>query len=391
MIEQLHDVAGLRLASSSPTPETTTSPAALPWKFRCPQNHIRLITPAEGRKPTELSFNCNQCSETSFFVEPRFKFIKGNELNPPESFQYLVEAICVPGQVSTIGGYPGSGKTTLALQLLNDVSKGQPFLGLPVFKETPAALIDAESHNFLSTKLEAMGMLERENCYYLQLTGANLSSPISADTEALREAFLAFPKEQAPGLLVLDSAIRLSAIDENDARQVAMFMNNLNALAREFNCAVVLLHHSRKRQQGQAFDEQMALRGSGDWLGACGIALSLHKNKGKTILTWQKNRFGSPHAPLELNLEKIGGVERLVADGVATNQTNAGFASVLKSLRGMGATITFTEFTNLVKSSGKSETTARNYLSEAQNAGVLSKGFGGGYAIDTRMLEDLLK
>jgi hypothetical protein len=63
-------------------------------------------------------------------------------------------------------------------------------------------------------------------------------------------------------LLILDPLIRVHRADENSAGEMAAILDGVRALARATECAVLLVHHTRKAAAGGVAGH--ALRGSSD-------------------------------------------------------------------------------------------------------------------------------
>ena len=69
-----------------------------------------------------------------------------------------------------------------------------------------------------------------------------LALDIPADRQRLSNTVQQFQ----PRLLILDPLIRLHRVDENDATQIAALLSFLRQLQRQFQLAVLLVHHARK-------------------------------------------------------------------------------------------------------------------------------------------------
>jgi hypothetical protein len=91
----------------------------------------------------------------------------------------------------------------------------------------------------------------------------------------------------APRLLILDPLIRLHRADENSAAEMAGVLDGLRPLARATECAILLVHHTRKAPAGGVPGH--GLRGSSD----------LHAFGDTTLYL---RRLG-PDAALELRIE----------------------------------------------------------------------------------------
>jgi hypothetical protein len=101
-------------------------------------------------------------------------------------------------------------------------------------------------------------------------------------------------------LLILDPLIRLHRVDENDASQIAALLSYLRQLQRQFQLAVMLVHHARKdshsSRPGQALRGSSELHGWGD--------SNLYMRRKGSQLTLSTEHRAAPsqdHIPLQLS------------------------------------------------------------------------------------------
>jgi hypothetical protein len=102
-----------------------------------------------------------------------------------------------------------------------------------------------------------------------------------------------------PTLLVLDPFIRLHRADENASKEVAPLLGYLRELQREFQVAIVLVHHVRKRS-GKDRPGQ-ALRGSSDLHGWGDSNLYLRRTTTRLVLSMEQ-RAAAAADDVELEL-----------------------------------------------------------------------------------------
>src|SRR5207249_2580582 len=76
------------------------------------------------------------------------------------------------------------------------------------------------------------------------------------------ERLAATVADLTPRLLILDPLIRLHRADENSAADMAVILDGLRTLARASDCAILLVHHTRKAPAGGVAGH--GLRGSSD-------------------------------------------------------------------------------------------------------------------------------
>lgn len=77
-----------------------------------------------------------------------------------------------------------------------------------------------------------------------------------------------------PSVIVVDTLHRFLLGDENSAQDAKTMLDACNSLMNEFNCSVVLVHHT-----GVSDDAQHRARGSSAWRGALDIEISIVPGK----------------------------------------------------------------------------------------------------------------
>lgn len=188
---------------------------------------------------------------------------------PDQRPLWLVERLWTHQAVGVIGGSPKLGKTWLALDLAVSIASGTDCLGaFPVHASGPVLVYAAEdSAAALRTRLEALCRSRQIDFSHLEvhvIIAPSLRLDRLEDQERLQATLLL----HRPLLLVLDPLVRVHAIDENVAGQVAALLGYLRSLQRTTGVAVALVHHLKKNSSstgGAGYN----LRGSSDlyaWL-----------------------------------------------------------------------------------------------------------------------------
>jgi hypothetical protein len=93
------------------------------------------------------------------------------------------------------------------------------------------------------------------------------------DMPRVVEAIRALPVP--PSIIGIDTLHRFLAGDENSAQDAKTMLDACAALMREFNCSIVLVHHT-----GVSDEAQHRARGSSAWKGALEIEISVVPAKG---------------------------------------------------------------------------------------------------------------
>jgi len=181
--------------------------------------------------------------------------------DPTVPLRWLLTNLFLVGAAGILGGAPKTGKSFLALDLAVAVASGRPALGrFAVPAPGPVLLLAAEDPPAVVVQRLAALATAREHPL--------ATLPIAVIVEAgLRlpeglDRLTATVVQQHARLLILDPLIRVHRADENSAAEMAAVLDGVRGLARATDCAVLLVHHTRKAAAGGIAGH--ALRGSSD-------------------------------------------------------------------------------------------------------------------------------
>jgi hypothetical protein len=118
---------------------------------------------------------------------------------------------------------------------------------LPNAKKRLKSLADYRGLNLADLPLHAM-------------TEDRIQIDRTKDQDRLRETL----QQLKPKLLLLDPLVRISHIDENNAKEVSAVLGYLRGLQRKFDTSVALVHHARKPPPDGGRQGGIDLRGSSD-------------------------------------------------------------------------------------------------------------------------------
>jgi len=222
------------------------------------------------------------------------------ECSGPQT-QWLVEELWTDQAVGILGGEPKCCKSFLALDVAVSVASGAACLRqFSVRRSGPVLLFPAEdSLAVVRQRLE--GIAAAAQVPFGSLPVQVITAPsLRLDTEPDRQRLSRTVQEQRPVLLILDPLIRLHRVDENDATQIAALLSYLRQLQRQFQLAVMLVHHARK--DSQASRPGQALRGSSE-LHGWGDSNLYMRRKGSqlTLSTEHRAAPSQDHIPLQLS------------------------------------------------------------------------------------------
>ena len=223
---------------------------------------------------------------------------------PGSQLEWLVDGLLPRDGVSLIVGPPKVGKSTLARTLCATVAQQAPdFLGRTVThgsggafyaflegsqRSVRSAFKRMNAPNVLVPRLhvpERLGdAMEDDNAAHVRRTAAKA---LEERLEVLRDAIT---KTEAQ-LMVVDTLGRLAGLDDlNDYGPVVKALGPVEALARETNCHIALVHHARK-SGGEHGAESM---GSAGILGSVDVMLSVKHDGGRRTVETAGQRDGEP-------------------------------------------------------------------------------------------------
>jgi hypothetical protein len=182
---------------------------------------------------------------------------------------WLIEGLWMREAVGIIGGEPKCGKSFLALDLAVAVAARAPCLRhFPARQKGPVLLYAAEDATPI-VRQRLQGITHAAGVNFQALDVHVITAPmLRLDRSEHCRALRATVANLQPKLLVLDPFVRLHAIDENAAGEVAPLLGFLRSLQRELHTAVALVHHARKgaghERGGQALRGSSELHAWGD-------------------------------------------------------------------------------------------------------------------------------
>src|ERR1022692_2149611 len=214
--------------------------------------------------------------------------------------QWLVEGLWSDQAVGILGGEPKCCKSFLALDVALSVASGAACLRqFPVRRTGKVLIFPAEDKlDVVRRRLESIAcaaQVDFESLPIEVITAPSLRLDTSADRLRLTQTV----QDLQPILLILDPLIRLHRVDENDASQIGALLSFLRELQRQFNLAVMLVHHARKDSHSSRPGQ--ALRGSSE-LHGWGDSNLYMRRKGSqlTLSTEHRAAPGQDHIPLQL-------------------------------------------------------------------------------------------
>lgn len=203
------------------------------------------------------------------------------------------------GYLTLLAAAPGVGKSYLTLDLAQRLIGGQaaPDGGefAPDALGRPIIYVDAEDFlPVLYRRVLAWGM-DVGQFYPFQRPARSIID--LADPE-YQDHLIDMAYELRPSLIIVDSLSRVNRRGENSIEEVREVLDIMVEIPQEFNCALILVHHLRKKASNQANVPVTVhdIRGSGDLIAASRSVLGLD--------ALQTDQNGEANGPRRLKMLK---------------------------------------------------------------------------------------
>lgn len=253
----------------------------------------------------------------------RFHVLLPSEMRELPEPSWLVKE-CIPARsVVVLYGRPGSYKTFLELEILLSAATGRLCFGALPVVQGAAILCSAEGATSIAKKrlpawAEARGIHDIDNIPFGLVQTVPLASK-PADLVELSNAIKSTALK--PAIIAIDTVARaMSGLDENSAKDMNFLVSAAEHLQREFECTVLLVHHTGK-------DEGRGPRGSNALLGGVETVLGVEANARDHSVILRCTRMKDADLPIPIFLKGRPVAGSLVFDQIDGPQRDAMRAS----------------------------------------------------------------
>ncbi len=234
-------------------------------------------------------------------------FVAWDELDgtEPPSRRFAWDNWLPTGCVTTLYAPGGYGKSLLAQEAASHIALGWQFLGeatdgrpvLCVFAEEDRDEIWRRQKRIAARLRTSLRHFARRLLVDARAGRPNILVRFGPDG-LLVEGELADPlrralTEERPGTVVLDNIAQIFHGDENNRSHVTQFVNYLTSIAREHDCAVLLVGHTAKPENSE-------YSGSTAWNAAVRSRLLLCRDKSGSLFLKRVKSNYAPPAEVEL-------------------------------------------------------------------------------------------
>ena len=219
-----------------------------------------------------------------------------------EQDQWLIEGLWGRSAIGLIGGAPKCCKTWMGLDLAVSVATGTDAIGHFAVHATGSALIYLAEDALPQVRARIESLCRHRG---LQLDALDLhviTAPVLRLDLANDQQRLARTIDRLePTIVLLDPLVRMHRLDENSAAEISGLLGYIRDLQRNYDAAVVLVHHASKKQRSQP---GQALRGSSDLHAIGDSNLYLARKDQHMVLTIEHR---AAPAPQPMTIELISG------------------------------------------------------------------------------------
>ena len=205
----------------------------------------------------------DQPSSSSLFMTAN-EGLNPTSLQPPE---YILDGIIPRGDVGLMFGETGTYKTFIALSYALCVALNIPWMGRAVEHAGPVIYVCGEGtsgvwrrvkawldhHNAHLTEGErpvSMDDVQRSG-FVVSRTPVDISNTAkdSVMTQLISHCNALSPY---PALIIIDTLSTNSSASEDSNDEIAAVIRNLKTIATAYNCGVVLIHHTGRKEKGRS-------------------------------------------------------------------------------------------------------------------------------------------
>lgn len=232
--------------------------------------------------------------------------------------------IAVRGEITTTLGRAGKGKTTMNLNRIFAWAAGRALFpgwtdpeGMEYLKpEKALRTLIAENEGNAGMFHQKMGLMlhqgpledhEKEMALdNLFIHGDGGYSGLKLDNDEGVKKLRAAIDKVRPDVVFIEPFRSLWRGEENSATDMNVVVDNIVAMATDFQCAVILSHHERKSGVGEDGEKMSAGRGSTVLEGIVAVMENFESVKDGEFreMTWSKARYLVPPPPVRMEYER---------------------------------------------------------------------------------------
>jgi hypothetical protein len=229
---------------------------------------------------------------------PRFTAVFDDELiarpRPPQ----IINGMYSANSIGMLYGASGSGKTFVALDQGLSVQNDDDWVGLPV-TQGRVVYVCGEGTGHFPQRIAAW-KLSRGVPLTERLGAIIVEQPVMMGDPFAVADFIDIIQaiDEHPAFIVLDTLARCACgLNENDQRDMGLFINSCEVIREKTKCCVLILHHPNRVNGTE--------RGSSVLRASCDTVLALEADGTALTLKTEKQKDGACGNPINLVLEPV--------------------------------------------------------------------------------------
>ena len=214
----------------------------------------------------------------------------------PAPIKWLVKRWIQDQALVMVHGPSGGGKTFVVLDWCLRIASNTPEWAGQKVKPGNVIYLAGEGHHGLRGRIAAWKHHNKSGPLQMWLSkaGCDLNT-----TEGYRKVADSIKSIQiTPSVIVIDTLHRFLLGDENSAQDAKTMLDACASLMLEFNCTVILVHHT-----GVSEESQHRARGSSAWKGALDIEISIVPGKSGVPMQIVQRKTKDAELPNPVNAE----------------------------------------------------------------------------------------
>jgi hypothetical protein len=218
----------------------------------------------------------------------------------PSPISWLVKRWIQSQALVMVHGPSGGGKTFVVLDWCLRMASGTEDWAGHKVRQGNVVYLAGEGHHGLRGRVAAWKHHHKAGklAMWLSKDGCDLNTP----TGYLKVVEQVRMLKDRPSVIVVDTLHRFLSGDENSAQDAKTMLDACNALMQEFNCSVILVHHT-----GVSDEAQHRARGSSAWRGALDIEISIvpGKNDQPMQIVQRKSKDAELAETIHVELQQV--------------------------------------------------------------------------------------
>jgi hypothetical protein len=242
----------------------------------------------------------DEAAETLLAPDPDWLIPADTFSEAPAPISWLIKGWLQDSALMMVHGPSGGGKTFVVLDMCLRLAAGMgEWMGKKV-RPADVVYLAGEGHHGLRGRIAGWKYHHKQKslAMWLSRAGVDLNTP-EGYAKALQQ-IRKLPRK--PRLIIVDTLHRFLAGDENSAQDAKTMLDACAGLMREFECSVLLVHHT-----GVSEEAQHRARGSSAWRGALDIEISVVPAKdGQPIqIVQRKSKDAELAQPIYASLQQV--------------------------------------------------------------------------------------